>query len=148
MKYDKDHCLSFVFEILLPRDMKKEKKYLKVIRAFGLLPFLLAVCMSFDSCITINQFPAHTMNPFIDPVCGVKVDTATNLKTEYNHNVYYFDSEECQKVFLKNPEKFVGSQASHYKAHNMSGMGWMGGAVMVTVMAIAMTTMAIFGHWR
>lgn len=127
--------------------MKKEKICLKVFKKLGSLTFLFAISMSFDSCITINQFPTHTMNPSTDPVCGTKVDTATALKTEYSHNVYYFDSEECQKVFLKNPKKFVAPQSSHHKAGDMSGMGWMGGAVMVTVMAIAMTTMAIFGHW-
>ena len=129
--------------------MKSEKKYLKGIKNSGLILFLFVTCLSYTSCITINriQEPQH-LSSNIDPVCGMKVDTTAALKTEYNGGTYYFDSEECQQVFLKNPEKFTVSQLSHQNNRNMSQAGWMGGAVMVTIMALAMTSMIIFGGIR
>lgn len=136
-------------EKLIPKNMKSEKKYSKAIKNLRLLLLLFVACLSYTSCITINQLPDHKqMNPFADPVCGMKVDTTTALKTDYNGRTYYFDSEECQKVFLKSPEKFTADQASHQNNHTMSQMGWMGGAAMVAIMALAMTSMIIFGGIR
>lgn len=128
--------------------MKSEKKYLKGIKNLGLILFLFVTCLSYTSCITINriQEPQH-LSSNIDPVCGMKVDTTTALKTDYNGRTYYFDKDECQKVFLKNPGKFANGemQMSHHNGNNMMGMGWWGGAVAVTAMVAMMTTMIFWG---
>lgn len=132
--------------------MEIKRKFLKVIKAL----FLLYISLSFASCITINRTrEPHYETSNIDPVCGVQVETSTALKTYYNGRTYYFDSEECQKVFLKNPDKFVGNQSAHH-GNNMGHMGWntmghmdwLGGAVIASIMAIAMTSMIVFGAGR
>jgi len=128
--------------------MKSEKKYLKGINKGLTLILLLAGCFSFTSCITINRMQQpQAYNASIDPVCLMKVDTTTALKTDYNGRTYYFDTNECQKVFLKNPEKFSNGemQMSHQKGNNMMGMGWWGGAVAVSAMVAMMTTMIFWG---
>ena len=44
-----------------------------------------------------------------DPVCGMRVEK-TDAVGEYEHEgvMYYFDSEECMKLFYKDPEQYVG----------------------------------------
>lgn len=134
-------------EKFLLKNMKSERKHLSIIRTTWFLFFLIGFCLFFNSCITINQMPDHSkMNPFTDPVCGMKVDTSTSLKTEYNGVIYYFDSQECQKVFLKSPEKFAVGGSSHHNNKISHNMGWIGGTAMVAVMVLAMTTMIIFGY--
>ncbi len=130
--------------------MKREKRYLSIIKIL----FLSVVCSLFTSCITINRIQEpQNFSSFIDPVCGMKVEASTAFKTDYNGRTYYFDTEECQKVFLKNPEKFVSGQMFRHSDYNMKhtgmgmGIGWAVGT-MVTAMAIAMTTMIFWGHWR
>lgn len=43
----------------------------------------------------------------IDPVCGMRVER-TNAAGEYEHEgvMYYFDSEECMKLFYQHPEQY------------------------------------------
>lgn len=43
----------------------------------------------------------------MDPVNGLMVDPATAPKTTYQGQTYYFSSEQSQKEFLENPEKFA-----------------------------------------
>jgi YHS domain-containing protein len=79
-----------------------------------------------------------------DPVCRMEIDTSTALKTEFSGTVYYFDSEECQKVFLRNPDKFAAlspenSVKKHKHSSNMEMMGGVGAAVML----VAMTAMMV-----
>lgn len=51
----------------------------------------------------------------VDPVCGMKVDTAkVKYKSVYKGKIYYFCSSHCQKAFEKNPE--------HYLTHGPTGM--------------------------
>ncbi|MGQ9721446.1 MAG: YHS domain-containing protein [Candidatus Jordarchaeum sp.] len=43
-----------------------------------------------------------------DPVCGMKVKPEeAKGKAEYQDQIFYFCSEEHEKEFLKNPEKYV-----------------------------------------
>lgn len=43
----------------------------------------------------------------IDPVCGMRVEK-TDAAGEYEHEgvMYYFDSEECMKLFYQDPEQY------------------------------------------
>ncbi len=45
-----------------------------------------------------------------DPVCGMKVNSKTDLRTEYGGKTYYFCSESDRERFLKEPKSFVGNQ--------------------------------------
>lgn len=45
----------------------------------------------------------------IDPVCGMRVEK-TDAAGEYEHEgvMYYFDTEECMKLFYQDTEQYVG----------------------------------------
>jgi Cu+-exporting ATPase len=48
-----------------------------------------------------------------DPVCGMDIDPTTAAgKSEYQGQTYYFCSPGCKQSFDKEPEKYVGKQAS------------------------------------
>lgn len=54
-----------------------------------------------------------------DPVCGMEIDPKTAAgKTEYQGQTYYFCSTGCKKAFDKEPQKYVGTQASETHSHN------------------------------
>lgn len=44
----------------------------------------------------------------IDPVCGMRVEK-TDAAGMYEHKgvMYYFDSEECMKLFYQDPERYA-----------------------------------------
>jgi YHS domain-containing protein len=42
-----------------------------------------------------------------DPVCGMQVDTAKALKSEYKGKTYYFCSRQCKDSFDKNPAQYA-----------------------------------------
>ena len=42
-----------------------------------------------------------------DPVCGKQVDPKTAIRGTYNHDHYYFDSEECAGKFKDNPHAYM-----------------------------------------
>ncbi|MEO8574333.1 MAG: YHS domain-containing protein, partial [Pyrinomonadaceae bacterium] len=48
------------------------------------------------------------MKNHTDPVCGMELDEkdAAGLD-EYNGKTYYFDSEDCMKLFHDEPKKYV-----------------------------------------
>lgn len=50
---------------------------------------------------------AMAMEKVRDPVCGMEVDPAKSLKSEYRNKTYYFCSETCKREFEKNPERFL-----------------------------------------
>ena len=51
-----------------------------------------------------------------DPVCGMDVDEKTAAgKSEYKGKTYYFCSVGCKKSFDKEPEKYIGKEASPHK---------------------------------
>jgi len=44
----------------------------------------------------------------IDPVCGMKVEPEkAHSKVEYEGNIIYFCSKECEEKFKKNPKKYM-----------------------------------------
>ena len=45
------------------------------------------------------------------PVCSMKVDIKTGLKSEYKGHPYYFCSESDRKKFMESPEKYVTKAA-------------------------------------
>lgn len=56
----------------------------------------------------------------IDPVCGMKVETATAKSTVHQGHVYYFCSAKCQETFEASPASFYKpvAEASHAKEHH------------------------------
>lgn len=42
-----------------------------------------------------------------DPVCGMEVDTSTDLKFEYEGVTYYFCGRGCKLDFEDDPEKYL-----------------------------------------
>ena len=54
-----------------------------------------------------------------DPVCGMDIDPKTAAgNSEYQGQTYYFCSTGCKKSFDKEPEKYVGNQASGHHEHH------------------------------
>jgi len=49
-----------------------------------------------------------------DPVCGMQVDTDTDLKTEYDGQTYYFCSRGCLLDFEEDPQKYLDPE---YEPH-------------------------------
>ncbi len=48
-----------------------------------------------------------------DPVCGMQVDTQQAAGTsEYQGATYFFCSTGCKRQFEKDPEHYVGQQAT------------------------------------
>jgi uncharacterized membrane protein YraQ (UPF0718 family) len=43
----------------------------------------------------------------VDPVCGMSVDTAKGLKTEYQGQSYYFCCSRCQEAFAADADSYV-----------------------------------------
>lgn len=59
-----------------------------------------------------------------DPVCGMIVDPpASSWVSEHNGVDYYFCSEGCQREFVRNPTRYVGSRPADPMGHR----GYMGG---------------------
>ncbi|TCB66880.1 heavy metal translocating P-type ATPase [Acinetobacter sp. ANC 4178] len=44
---------------------------------------------------------------FIDPVCGMSVDSNTELKTDYQQQIYYFCNPSCLDKFKGDPEFYL-----------------------------------------
>ena len=51
--------------------------------------------------------PSSAQSSEIDPVCGMSVDTATDLKTEYQTKTYYFCNPSCLEKFKGDPEFYL-----------------------------------------
>ena len=49
-----------------------------------------------------------------DPVCGMEVDTSTELKFEYEGKTYYFCGKGCQLDFMDDPRPYF---APGYEPH-------------------------------
>ena len=48
-----------------------------------------------------------------DPVCGMKIDSATAAgRTEYNGQSYYFCGVKCKEKFDANPEQYIPKSAA------------------------------------
>ena len=50
----------------------------------------------------------ETRGSELDLVCGMEVSGETKDKVTHNDKTYYFCSENCQKHFHDNPEKYAG----------------------------------------
>ena len=56
-----------------------------------------------------------------DPVCGMEVSIAdSDRKIEFEGNVYYFCSEECQDKFLEDPGLYLEKEG----LKNSEYAGW------------------------
>lgn len=42
-----------------------------------------------------------------DPVCGSEVSESDAAVHEYEGQIYYFCSDDCQEEFQENPEQYV-----------------------------------------
>ncbi|MCG4778818.1 YHS domain-containing protein, partial [Eggerthella lenta] len=51
--------------------------------------------------------PSSAQSSEIDPVCGMSVHTATDLKTEYQTKTYYFCNPSCLEKFKGDPEFYL-----------------------------------------
>ena len=49
----------------------------------------------------------------IDPVCGMKVDEKSPLKTSYGDHAYFFCCEHCLKKFKRDPQKYLNPQTQN-----------------------------------
>ncbi len=47
-----------------------------------------------------------------DPVCGMKVDRAKALHTDFDGRTYYFCSQHCLHTFEANPAQYVGKRSA------------------------------------
>jgi P-type Cu+ transporter len=61
--------------------------------------------------------------PFIDPVCGMTVDTSSAEKFTYKGSDYYFCSPHCAKKFKENPEQFTEKKSPKVSKDNDSPAG-------------------------
>lgn len=51
--------------------------------------------------------PSSSHSSEIDPVCGMSVETSTDLKTEYQAKIYYFCNPSCLDKFKADPEFYL-----------------------------------------
>lgn len=65
-----------------------------------------AVAEKKSSCCG-GTHPASVQSSEIDPVCGMSVDTSTDLKTEYQAKTYYFCNPSCLEKFKGDPEFYL-----------------------------------------
>ncbi len=78
-----------------------------------------------------------------DPVCGSKVDSSVVINYSYKNRMYYFDNEECKKVFMQNPEKFEFTENQYHKKNSTFLIA---GAVAMGVMMVFMMGFVV-GTW-
>ena len=100
----------------------------------------LAIALLFliggSSCMSLTHANHSTPNKMIDPVCGQVVAEDSTITTKVGQTTYYFDSEECRSVFLKDPERFA-NQNNTGSNHSMH-WGILGGSVMAISMVVMM----------
>ena len=54
----------------------------------------------------------------VDPVCGMNVETAKAIKTDYRGKTYYFCSPHCQQLFEGSPQEYLETNSKNV-AHRM-----------------------------
>lgn len=54
-----------------------------------------------------REAPVRPATLAVDPVCGMEVDPATELRAIHMSTTYYFCSEGCRARFLKSPDAFL-----------------------------------------
>ena len=55
----------------------------------------------------MHTHPAEVDELPIDPVCGMEVDPATDLRSDYKGQTYYFCHRSCLERFTADPESFL-----------------------------------------
>ena len=60
----------------------------------------------------MNQIPLTTLEPDIDPVCGMSVNPGAAAQTSYKGKSYYFCCEGCLAKFEANPEAILSQSAN------------------------------------
>ncbi|QIO05386.1 heavy metal translocating P-type ATPase [Acinetobacter shaoyimingii] len=60
-----------------------------------------------SACCGGHTETASSADTEIDPVCGMSVDTATDLKTDYQGKTYYFCNPSCLSKFEQDPESYM-----------------------------------------
>lgn len=99
------------------------------------LAIALLFLMTMSSCMSLTHANHSLSSDHIDPVCGQVVADET-ITTELGQTVYYFDSEECRSVFLKDPSRFA--TIKNKSQNHMTNWGILGGSVMVVSMVVMM----------
>jgi YHS domain-containing protein len=54
------------------------------------------------------------MDPTVDPVCGMTVDSGSAIKLTYNAQDYHFCSIACSREFQADPARFTEAQDPPY----------------------------------
>jgi len=113
---------------------------------FTKLTFIVLLTFSLSSCMMM--MPAHmsdmdhsnntSSDAGIDKVCGKSVVPESSFTYEYKGTNYYFDSEQCLTVFKNNPEHFLPANHNDSQHKNWHTAAWIGGAVVMSAMMIAM----------
>ena len=94
--------------------MKTKKLIQKSIKAIVALIILMQGTSCMMMHLTQHDDVYGGQKIIHDPVCGTVIaDTSSSKKYVYGNKTYYFDTEECQKVFQKNPEKFAYTENHH-----------------------------------
>lgn len=98
---------------------------------------LTAIIIMFlaGSCMSVRHVNHSLTNEIADPVCG-RVVSEDDLTTEFRSTTYYFDSQECRSVFLKDPDRFVSTKRIHQ--NHTTHWGILGGSLMVVSMIVMM----------
>jgi YHS domain-containing protein len=60
------------------------------------------------------------MEKATDPVCGMEVYPAPQLRSTFESHEYYFCSEECRQKFDTKPEKYIDTE-KHEPPYTISG---------------------------
>jgi len=110
------------------------------------LALIVLLTFSLSSCMMM--MPAHmsdmghsnntSSDARIDKVCGKTVGPESTFTYEYSGTTYYFDTEQCLTVFKNNPDHFLQKSADDSHKKNMKTTMWIGGAIVMSAMMIAM----------
>lgn len=60
-----------------------------------------------SSCCAGGDFANSSGQTEIDPVCGMSVETSTDLKTDYQNKTYYFCNLSCVDKFKQDPKFYL-----------------------------------------
>lgn len=113
---------------------------IKKMSIIALLSFSMSSCMMMMPAHMSDMDHSNNASPDarIDKVCGKTVGPESSFTYEYWGTTYYFDTQQCLTVFKNNPEHFL--PANHNDSHkkNWHTAAWIGGAVVMSAMMIAM----------
>ena len=61
-----------------------------------------------DKLLSKLGMQIETQGSEFDLVCGMEISSKTKYKVKHKARTYYFCSENCQKHFHNDPEKYAG----------------------------------------